>query len=185
MKVTILPLQNAEDIDKAIIPNALYTYTIDKNKEAIQNYFILHPLLMYSFVGYNSALKLADFLTANKKCGCYYKIPWKTYYQVENNLNEKFSLAFTQQVAEYRYMIINWYPSPRISYMQYLSNIALGMIQDIGVYRYNLSNNLSSGCAIYDKNYYKNNFKSEKAFYLYITQTLVAVGKGTGSYKNI
>lgn len=185
MKVTILPLQNPADIDTAIIPNALYKYTIDKNKEAIQDYFILHPLLMYSFVGYNSALKLAEFLTANKKCGCYYKIPWKTYYQVENNLDEQFSLAFAQQVAEYRYMILHWYPSPEISHMQYLSRIALGMIQDIGVYRYNLGNNLDSGCVIFQRNYYKNNFKSPKAFYLYITQTLVAVGKGTGSYKYV
>jgi len=180
MKVTILNLQNPEDIDTAIIPNAIYTQTINKNREAIQDYFIKHPLLMYSFVGYNSKLKLADFLSANKKCGCYYRIPWKTYYQVHNNLNESLSLSFAQQLTEYRYMITHWYPSPVISHMQYISNIALGMIQDIGVFRYNLSNNLDYGCTIFQQNYYKNNFKSPKAFYFYIATTLVAVGKGTG-----
>jgi hypothetical protein len=177
MKVTILNLDNAEEIDNAIIPNVIYNETINKEREKIQNYFILHPYLMYSFVGYNSALKLSDNLFSVKKCNCYYTLPWKTYYAVENNLDEKISLSFAQQISEYRYMILNWYPSPRISHMQYLSNIALGMIQDIGVFRYNLSNNLDSSCTIFQKKYYTNNFKNPKLFYNYITQMLVKINK--------
>ena len=165
MTVIINFNSNAE-LDKSIIPNAIYNETINKEKIKIQNYFILHPLLLYSFVGYNGALKLANQLASNKKCGCYYKIPWKTYYEVNNNTSN-ISLSFNQQVEEYRYMIQFWYPSPEISYMQYLSEIALTMILDISQFLYYRTNNLES-CTIFQKKYYINNFKSQRQFYLYV-----------------
>lgn len=154
-----------EELDKYLIPEEIYTETINKQKFKIQNYLILHPVLLKSFVGFNGALKLANQLASNKKCSCYYYMPWKTHYDELYN-KKKTILSFTQQVDEYRYMILNWTPSPRMSYMQYLSQIALGMILEIKQYIYYISNNLDP-CSICIKPHYKNNF-SERSFKTYI-----------------
>ena len=77
----IINLNSAKDIDSAIIPEVIYNETINKEKEKIENYFILHPKLLFSFVGFNGALKLANQLSSDKKCGCYYKIPWRLIMQ--------------------------------------------------------------------------------------------------------
>ena len=154
-----------EELDKYLIPEAIYTETINKQKFKIQNYLIMHPLLLKSFVGFNGALKLANQLASNKKCSCYYYMPWKTHYDELYN-KKKTILSFTQQVDEYRYMILNWTPSPRMSYMQYLSQIALGMILEIKQYIYYISNNLDP-CSICIKPYYKDNF-NERSFKTYI-----------------
>ncbi len=164
-------------LDEACIPNVIYSITIEKNTEAVQNYFILHTAFMYSFVGFNSILKLANQLAIERKCSCYYYMPWITYYQAQNN-TKKTVLTFAQQVNLYRYMISHWYPYQGISYMHWLSNIALGMIQDIGVFNYNRSNNLQS-CNIFQKNYYKNNFPSERAFILYLESKLPLITANT------
>ena len=163
---TIIDFTTTEELDKSIIPWVIYNETINKQKEKIQNYFILHPYLMFSFVGYNGALKLANQLSSQKKCGCFYNIPWKTIYDEVNN-TKKTTLTFSQQVEEYRYMILNWKPSPRISYMQYLSQIALQMILDIKLYSYSLQNNLEY-CTIFNRKYYSDNFKSPKQFKIFI-----------------
>jgi len=163
----IININVTSEIDQAIIPAEIYDLTLSKETEKIMDYFILHPKLMYQFVGYNSALKLANQLSSNKKCGCYYTIPWLTYYGKENNI-QKTVLSFSQQVEEYRYMILYWKPSPTLSYMQYLSQIALSMVLDISQYFYYQSNNLQS-CSLFQKKYYSNNFKSEKQFINYIS----------------
>ena len=164
--ITIIKSTTTEQLDKDIIPYELYDYTINKDKLSIQNYLILHPYLLYSFVGYNGALKLANQLSSDKKCGCYYTIPWKTYYGHTTNTSKN-SLTFSQQVEEYRYMILNWYPSPKMSYMQYLSQIALSMVLDISQYMYYTSNNLYP-CSFYQKKYYSDNFANEILFRKYI-----------------
>jgi hypothetical protein len=166
MTVKIINFGTAQEMDKYLIPNAIYNETINKNKVKIQEYFIKHPRLMLSFVGFNGALKLANQLAYNKKCGCFYTIPWKTYYD-EVFHTKKTSLTFAQQVEEYRYMILNWYPSPRISYMQYLSQIALGMILIINQYLYSIQNNLND-CTLFNQDWYKNTFDNITAFRLYI-----------------
>ena len=163
----IVNFDNDKDLDMAIIPDVIYEYTIDKKKEAIEDYFIKHLNLLFSFVGFNSALKLANQLASNKKCGCFYKLPWITHYQAVNN--KKIVLSFSQQVEEYRYMLINWYQSGNISYMQYLSQIALNMILDIRQFFYYRDNNLYT-CNIFTRYYYKNNFKNEKVFIVYLRQ---------------
>lgn len=173
--ITIIKSTTTEQLDKDIIPYELYNYTINKDKLSIQNYLILHPYLLYSFVGYNGALKLANQLSSDKKCGCYYTIPWKTNYGYTTNTSKN-SLTFSQQVEEYRYMILNWYPSPRISYMQYLSQIALAMVLDISQYMYYLSNNLQT-CTIFDKKYYLNNFTSQLQFRKYIYKNFTNLNK--------
>ena len=115
----------------------------------------------------HSPLKLANQLASDKKCKCSYLIPWVTKYQVENNTNSV-KLTFSQQVSEYRYMILNWYPSPNISNMRYLSNIALSIIQDLGLYRYYLGNNLQ-GCSLSNKPYLKNLFGDDnRKLYVYV-----------------
>lgn len=162
----IINFNTDQELDKALIPYNIYNETINKEKIKIETYFILHPLLLFSFVGYNGALKLANQLASNKKCGCFYTVPWKTYYGVTNNTG-KLSISFNQQVQEYRYMIRFWYPSPDISYMQYLSQIALGMILDIKQFLYYRTNNLED-CTIFQKKYYIDNFNNQRAFLNYI-----------------
>lgn len=167
MSSIIIPLETDSELDTAIIPNEIYDITINRNKTAIQDYFIENPRLMFSFVGFNSALKLANQLSSDRKCGCFYNIPWITKYQVDNDLN-KIKLTFSQQVSEYRYMIQYYYPSPTISNMRYLSNIALGIIQELGLYRYYLGNNLES-CTLLNKPYIKKVFgDNKKKLYVYI-----------------
>jgi hypothetical protein len=166
----LINFQTTEELDRSIIPWAIYNETINKEKLKIQNYFILHPKLLFSFIGYNSALKLANELASNKKCGCLYKFPWKTYYD-EINDTKKTYLSFSQQVEEYRYMILYWQPNPIKSYMQYLSQIALNMILQIKLYTYSLQNNLYY-CTIFNEKYYTNNFKNPQLFKLYIYQNL-------------
>lgn len=173
--VVITYFTSTEELDQQIIPYVIYNETINREKEKIQDYFILHPALLYSFVGYNGTLKLANQLSSNKKCGCFYTLPWKTYYSHVNNLG-KTTLSFSQQVEEYRYMILNWHPSPRISNMQYLSEIALGMVLDISQYMYYTSNNLEY-CTIFNKKYYTNNFTNPKLFRLYIYSNFAKINR--------
>lgn len=178
VKYTLLPIDTDAEIDVAIIPNAMYDMTIQRNKLQIQEYFVQHPKLMFSFVGFNGALKLSNQLAYDKKCNCSYTIPWVTKYQVDNNITMQIALTFSQQVAEYRYMISRWYPSPVISNMRFLSNIALGIIQDLGVYRYYIGNNLQP-CPYTSKPYLKNLFKSEREFMVYIMNNF------SGKYNNV
>ena len=130
-----------EELDKLLIPHVIYDLTINKKTEEIEIYFIKHPRLMYNFVGFNSKLKHADYLSSQRKCSCFYELKWITEYAYKNN-QIKTILLFNQQVKLYRYMIKNWYPNNNISYMRYLSSIALKMIQDIYRFNYNLNNNL-------------------------------------------
>ena len=162
----IINFTSTKEMDIAIIPNVIYDDTISRRKLKIEDYFILHPKLLFSFVGYNGKLKLANQLAYDKKCGCFYNIPWITNYQVENNFKE-LTLSFSQQVEEYRYMIQNWTPSPNISNMQWLSQIALTMILDIKQFSYYTQNNLET-CSIFQKKYYIDNFTSKKQFINYI-----------------
>ena len=165
---TIINFGTTKEMDTSIIPYKIYDETINKKKLKIQNYFILHPDLMFSFVGYNGALKLANQLASTKKCGCFYNIPWITYYDHINKTKQT-TLTFSQQVEEYRYMIKFWYPSPEISYMQYLSQIALGMILDINRFYYNITNNLDT-CTLFSKKWYTHNFNNPKIFLNYISK---------------
>jgi hypothetical protein len=178
----IINFGSTENMDMQIIPEVIYTNTINKETENIQNYFILHPILMYSFVGYNGQLKLANQLSSNKKCGCFYNITWKTHYDFINNTKET-TLSFSQQVEEYRYMIKFWTPSPKMSYMQYLSEIALRMVLDISQYMSYIGNNLEP-CFIYQKKYYKNNFNSVRAFRIYIFKYFSKINKKHIYYSN-
>lgn len=167
-----MPLLNntltPQEVDYDIIPEDIFNETLAQNTEFIENYFILHPAFLYSFVGYNGALKLANQLNSDLKCGCFYNLPWKTHYDtVQNVKNSK--LSFSQQVVEYRYMISHMKDRnrPVFSYMQYLSNIALTMILDINLFLTYRANNLYY-CNLSNKPYYKNNFKNDKQFHVFI-----------------
>ena len=166
--------ESSEIMDKDLIPYVIYNFTINKEREKIESYFIKNPRLLFSFVGFNGKLKLANQLASDKKCGCAYNIPWVTYYQKENN-KKRLYLTFSQQIEEYRYMIKNWYPSNNISYMAYLSRIALQMILEIKQYFYYIQNNLNY-CSLLKKKYYLDNFNSQvdfrKYYFLKISQNL-------------
>jgi hypothetical protein len=142
--INLRNIDNAEqpkELDRLLIPNEIYDITIQKDTDAIEKYFLKNIRFMSQFVGFNSYLKKANYLASDRKCGCFYKVPWITKWASENN-ETKTILLFNQQVKEYRYMIRYWYPSPEISYMRYLSSIALNLILIIKRYIYNKSNNL-------------------------------------------
>jgi len=148
MSINIINTLNAanpgEELDTLLIPNEIYTQTINREKDYLIKYFLDHPKLMLSFVGYNSKLKQANQLASDRKCGCFYKMPWITKYAADKGI-KKTILLFGQQVSEYRYMIRYWYPNQPLlpqSNMRYLSMISLQIILDIKRYNYDLQNNL-------------------------------------------
>jgi hypothetical protein len=161
-----------KELDKLLIPHEIYNLTINKETKQIELYFIANPSLMFSFVGFNSKLKHADYLASERKCSCFYVVPWLTEYAFQNNLTKSI-LLFNQQVRFYRYMIKYWYPNTEISYMRYLSSIALGMIQNIYRFNYNLENNLAVDLCFTKLNYMKN-FKNLQQVinYIYYLRTL-------------
>jgi hypothetical protein len=161
-----------KELDKLLIPHEIYDMTLNKQTRKIELYFINNPKLMFSFVGFNSKLKHADYLSANRKCGCFYEMPWITEYAYINSLSKSI-LLFNQQVSFYRYMIKYWYPNNEISNLRYLSSIALGMVQNIYRFNYNLENNLATDLCFTKLNYTKN-FKNlqEVINYIYNLRTL-------------
>jgi len=162
----IINFGSTENMDNDVVPHVLYNMTINKETLNIQNYLITHIPLLYSFVGFNGALKLANQLNANKKCGCFYVFPWKTEYD-EINGTAKTSLLFSQQVDLYRYMIAN----SNTSHMKYLSTIALQMILQINLYLYYISNNRDP-CFIFQQKWYSENFTNINAFKTYIMSNM-------------
>lgn len=118
-------------IDELLIPAAIYTETLAHNTSAIVAYFEANPQLIFQFVGFNGTLKRANQLDYERKCGCFYTIPWDSQYEVVNSVTANLILNFTQQVEMYRFMIQNYNPDPATgfsaSYMRYLSAIALGI----------------------------------------------------------
>ena len=149
-----------QELDRYLIPHEIYDLTLEKNTKKIKEYFYTHINLMTQFVGFNSKLKIANNLASDRKCGCFYNVPWKTQWASENNVNKSI-LLFNLQVREYRYMIKYWYPSPQMSYMRYLSSIALEIVLNINQYIYYQNNNLSCSALTCNKNYI-DKFKNKK-----------------------
>ncbi len=128
----IIPLENKiEQIDREIIPNAVYDLVINRKALKLKKYLEQHPKLMFNIAQFNQALKVSNQYAAQNKCNCAYQIPWVTKYGADNGKGNSIYLSFTQQVEEYRYMIRYWYPYPKISNMRYLSMIALGTLQEL------------------------------------------------------
>lgn len=165
----IVNIRNAEETDKELdillIPNEIYDLTINRETFKIQEYFINHPKLLLSFVGFNSKLKHADYLLSQRKCGCFYTMPWKTKYAADNNLS-KTILLFNQQTKLYNYMIRYWYPNKDISNLRYLSSISLDIINLFKRFNYNLSNNLDS-LELLNKKYIQNKFNNIREVIVY------------------
>lgn len=133
--------QDASELDKLLLPAPLYNAVINHRKNYILKYLEKHPKLALKIFQFNQTLKMANSYNSQNKCGCYYTIPWYTYYQKINN-KPKLIISFNQQTEMYRYMIRNWYPYPTISNMRYLSNIALQLLLDINLSWSYISNNL-------------------------------------------
>lgn len=155
-----------KELDRLLIPNEIYNLTIQKNTDALNTYFINHPNLMKSFIGFNSTLKNANRLSDERKCGCFYTIPWKTKYAVENNRNRSI-LLFNLQVKQYAYMIKYWYPNTETSYMRYLSSIALNLLLILKQYQYYVENNLVCTSLNCNK-YFSKKFKNVKEIKIYL-----------------
>ena len=163
MSANVINTRNYEnpgkELDTFLIPNEIYDLTINRETKNIQKYFFQqNPKLMLSFVGFNSKLKMSNRLLSERKCSCFYTVPWITKYQVDNN-NDKSIILFNQQIQIYQYMIKYWYPSPEMSNMRYLSSIALDIIRQIKQYVYYMNNNLVCNnlkCEEYIDGIYKN-----------------------------
>lgn len=148
-----------EEIDKLLIPNAIYNLTINKKTKELIKYFIVNPSLGIKFVGFYSQLKITNRLASDRKCNCFYKVPWLTKYAYDNKI-EKTILLYGQQLEEYRYIIRYNYPSPQQSYMKYLIDIIFPMLYDVKRFKYNQDNNLDTNAIYhiyfpYFKNYYQ------------------------------
>lgn len=136
---SIIIYTTTADLDRLSVPSVIYTDTIAKNTIAIITYFENNPQLMLQFVGFNNALKRANQLNYEEKCGCFYKFLWNTQYNVVNSVSNT-TLNFSQQVELYQYMLINWNNGQ--SYMHYLSAIALGILLKLKRAKYNITNGL-------------------------------------------
>ncbi len=132
---SIIVYTTIADLDRLCVPSAIYTETIAHNITAITTYFENNPQVMLQFVGFNSALKRANQLNYEEKCGCFYTFPWNTQYNVVNSVS-KTILNFSQQVELYQYMLQNW--NNGASYMRYLSAIALGILLKLKRAKYNI-----------------------------------------------
>lgn len=131
-KNMILPIDNnIEEIDKQVIPAAVYDLVIERKALQLKKYLEQHPTLMFNIAKMNQALKVSNQFACDNKCNCAYQLPWVTQYGKTNGLGKSVYLSFTQQVELYRYMIRFWYPYPKISNMRYLSMIALGTLQQL------------------------------------------------------
>jgi|TARA_B110000483_G_C18206320_1_gene547835 hypothetical protein len=156
-----------EKLDTFLIPNEIYDLTINRDTKSIQKYFFqTNPKLMFSFIGFNSKLKMSNQLLNDRKCSCFYKMQWITKYQSDNN-TENSILLFNQQIQIYKYMIKYWYPSSSMSNMRYLSSIALGIIQQLKQYNYYMNNNLSCH-GILCEDYIKGVFNTDRELMKYI-----------------
>lgn len=130
----LMPLENkVTQIDKLIIPHAVYDLVIERRTIALKKYLEQHPTLMFNIAQFNQALKVSNQYSAQNKCNCSYRIPWYTQYSFDNEYNGKLFLSFTQQVDLYHYMIRYWYPvkEPQQSHMRFLSSVALGTLQEL------------------------------------------------------
>ena len=67
-------------LDMQLIPNEIYNLTLNKETKSIQKYFLNNPFLMLSFAGFNTKLKQANQLASERKCGCFYNMPWVTKF---------------------------------------------------------------------------------------------------------
>ena len=149
-----LVYQDAQELDKLVLPAVLYNAVINKRKNVILKYLEKHPKLALKIFNFNQTLKIASSYKAEDKCGCFTTIPWFTQYQKEQN-KPRMIISFTQQNELYRYMIQYWYPYPNISNMRYLSNLAMGLLQNVKLAWSYIGNNLQP-C------YNQNLWKSEK-----------------------
>lgn len=160
-----------ETLDKELIPNVIYDQTIKRETKYLKEYFFKHPQLMMQFAGFNSKLKQANQLASERKCGCFYEVPWITKYAADKGI-KRTRLLFVSQVNIYRYMIRYWYPYPIISNMAYLSRIALQLLQTIGVTRYYIQNNLNP-CTTYFEEEYSVVMPNNRSFIDYINNNFI------------
>lgn len=152
---SIIIYTTTADLDRLSVPSIIYADTIAKNTTAITTYFENNPQLMLQFVGFNSALKLANQLNYEEKCGCFYKFPWNTQYNVVNSISTT-TLIFSQQVELYQYMLMNW--NNGLSYMRYLSAIALGILLKLKRAKYNISQGLCNCVSPLTTRTFSNNY---------------------------
>ncbi len=166
---SIIVYTSVADLDRLAVPSVIYTETIARDTNAIITYFENNPQLMFQFAGFNSALKRANQLNYEKKCGCFYTFPWNTQYNVDNSVSQTI-LNFSQQVELYQYMIQHW-NSPDQSYLQYLSQIALGILLKLKRAKYNIDNNLDVCCSPLTTRTFVNNY----AFLQYLRENNISL----------
>lgn len=153
---TIIVYTSVADLDRLAVPAVIYIETIARNTMAIITYFENNPQLALQFAGMNSALKYANQLNYEKKCGCLYTFPWNTQYNVVNSV-PKTTLNFSQQVELYQYILQHW-NTPDQSNLRYLSAIALTILLRLKRAKYNIENNLCVCCSPLTTRTFVNNY---------------------------
>lgn len=165
---SIIVYTSTSELDRLSIPSAIYSDTIAKNSSAITTYFENNPELMLQFAGFNSALKRANQLNYEKKCGCFYTFPWNTQYNVEKSVSTTI-LNFSQQIELYQYMLIHW--NDGVSYMRYLSVIALTILLKLKRAKYNIQNGLCNCVSPLTSRTFTNNYE----FILYLKENNIYI----------
>lgn len=166
---SIIVYTSVSQLDQLILPSAIYTDTLARNTSALITYFENNPQLMLQFAGVNSALKQANQLNYNKKCGCFYTVPWNTQYNVVNSVSSTI-LNFSQQVELYQYLLQHW-NNPDQSYFRYVSTIALYILLKLKRAKYNIDNNLDVCCSPLTTRTFVNNY----AFLQYLRENNISL----------
>ncbi len=167
--MSVIVYTTTADLDRLAVPSAIYADTIARNTNALVAYFENNPQVMLAFAGMNSALKRANQLHYEKKCGCYYTFPWNTQYNVEEGVSATI-LNFSQQVELYIYMIQHW-NTPDQSHLRYLSVIALGILAKLKRAKYNIDRGIDVCCSPMTTRTFVNNY----AFIQYLRENAILI----------
>jgi len=117
-------------LDRALIPQPVYNFTINRNKKALLAYVQNNSALYFKTYNFNQALKFAYNLCGRNKTGCCYKMLWRTHS------GQRF-INFKEQVNLWRYLIYH----NRTSDLYYYIKTVLGSLRDLNVAKQMLGNN--------------------------------------------
>jgi len=123
-------------LDVALIPNAIYNSVINYDRKAVQIYIEENPALIWQFIAFNGSLKLASSAYVQRKVSGYYRVPWVTYYQVQNG-TDNVVLSQAQQALLFQYMLNHWggINGLSISYLQFILSVIQTFVQRIYINR--------------------------------------------------
>jgi hypothetical protein len=123
IEINVIP-KPSKIIDNDIIPLSIYSLVIERNRDQLSKELLLNQQLSKKIIFfYYTILQTAYRMEFTNKSGISYRIPWFTYYQKENEINEMI-LTFEQQWNLFKYINMNQTRAGiTISNFAYLLNI--------------------------------------------------------------